>query len=488
MLGASDAALLPPSAAGLRRNFLKMAVFFAINHGCVVSVLSLAVLLLGDQGAYQSGTLYVSYAVSALLFSTPVIAAFGSRKALIISAACYCCYVASVPLALIMQTEAGLSTVAILGGFIGGTAAGFLWAAQGAYFAVNSSLWATAAGVTATEANASFAALFGAVFLGLELVLKLIPLGFGYIPTSSGTLNDINLHVGPNCTGVAPDAASTPECKRLPLANLLIAAFYAVFAIGAVFGLLTIDDVETLKRQQTEGAAAPLDSSSSSSSPAKQRRAGLSLEKVTAAVALWFREPVVLLLSPIQVAFGLAASLLGVFVSGSAVPHVFPKGGSVNPVVVSGLLSALVSFLAGALQLPFKLLAGRFSRTPLMLAGLSAYTTLGAVCLGLGLDSFSLGALVGCFVLQGIGRACYEGTNKALYVDTFPNDAPAAFANLIVANGGASAIAYFTFPELSQSAMAGATLIAGLWAIYAYSVADIYNRRHARVASVGATA
>ena len=90
-------------------------------------------------------------------------------------------------------------------------------------------------------------------------------------------------------------------------------------------------------------------------------------------------------------------------------------------------------------------------------------------------------------VLQGIGRACYEGTNKALYVDTFPNDAPAAFANLIVANGGASALAYFTFPNLSQSAMAGATLLAGLWALYAYAVADLYNRRHARVASVGST-
>lgn len=40
-------------------NFVKMAVLFSANHGCVVACLSLATARLGNVGAWQSGILYV---------------------------------------------------------------------------------------------------------------------------------------------------------------------------------------------------------------------------------------------------------------------------------------------------------------------------------------------------------------------------------------------------------------------------------------------
>ena len=87
------------------------------------------------------------------------------------------------------------------------------------------------------------------------------------------------------------------------------------------------------------------------------------------------------------------------------------------------------------------------------------------------------------YLLQGLGRSCFEGTNKALYADLFPNDAlllpltltltptptptltltkalyadlfpndaAAAFSNIVIFNGGASAAAYFIFPLLAVS-------------------------------------
>lgn len=73
---------------------------------------------------------------------------------------------------------------------------------------------------------------------------------------------------------------------------------------------------------------------------------------------------------------------------------------------------------------------------------------------------------------QGVGRACYEGTNKALYADRFPGKSEAAFANIVLANGAASAIAYFTFPELSRPARAAAALASAVLAMVAYAGAE----------------
>jgi hypothetical protein len=40
-------------------NFVRMAILFSANHGCVVACLSLATARLGTAGAYSSGILYV---------------------------------------------------------------------------------------------------------------------------------------------------------------------------------------------------------------------------------------------------------------------------------------------------------------------------------------------------------------------------------------------------------------------------------------------
>ena len=57
--------------------------------------------------------------------------------------------------------------------------------------------------------------------------------------------------------------------------------------------------------------------------------------------------------------------------------------------------------------------------------------------------------LVSCYLLHAVGRACFEGTNKALYADFFAGgDESAAFSNIVIANGLASAIAFFTYPEV----------------------------------------
>jgi hypothetical protein len=64
-------------------NFTFMAILFSANHGCTVACLSLATARLGSLGAWQSGTLYLTYTASAVLGATYVTKKLGGRNAMI---------------------------------------------------------------------------------------------------------------------------------------------------------------------------------------------------------------------------------------------------------------------------------------------------------------------------------------------------------------------------------------------------------------------
>ena len=157
------------------------------------------------------------------------------------------------------------------------------------------------------------------------------------------------------------------------------------------------------------------------------------------------------------------------------VPAAFPN----NTVVAAGCLSALVALVAAALQVPFQRIAASFGKAPVMAVGLSAFGGFGALCLSVK-DEAQLAAylpLVMCYVLHGVGRACFEGINKALYADFFKSHTEAAFANIVLANGVASAAAYFAFPELGRQLMATFALVSAIVAISCYAFAEILHRR-----------
>jgi len=194
-----------------------------------------------------------------------------------------------------------------------------------------------------------------------------------------------------------------------------------------------------------------------------------------AVTQLWSRRPVVLLLAPIQVAFGVSAALLGYQVTGKMVKESFGS----HALVVGSLLSALVSLSAAILQPVSRYLSPRLGKPPIMLAGLLAFVGLATL---VHFSPAQLAAPAGLvvlpfYLLQGVGRACYEGTNKALYADIFgANDSPAAFSNIVLANGLASSAAYFAFPKLSKQEMATVALVCSLIAVGGYLVAEVVHR------------
>ena len=494
-------------------NFTRMSLFFALNHGCVTSVLALSTVLLGKKGSYQSGALYVTYALTALLAASPITSHLGSRIALIIGSFTYCIYVVSLPLALLAKDPDSESTIAILGGGIGGIAAGFLWSAQGSYFAASAQLYAQTGGdaITPEEATAAFAARFGWIYLGLELVLKVVPLALGIIEAAIDARP-----AAPNGTDASPPPPLPPaipaEHAQLETSKLVVGVTYSILALASALAMCTILDLDAVERaasgqrksdgdahattaataERADGACEPSATAATASSavdggggddatqpaapPARQR---FSFDKLIAAVLLWRTRPTVLLLAPFQMAFGLCSSLLGFEIAYKVVRVAFPDGTSiVDSQTAASLLSALVALIAASLQLPLKALASRVGKAPIMLGALLAFG--GFALLVLLLDEGALAAhvpLVACYVLQGLGRACYEGINKSLYADFFPRDSEAAFANIVIANGGAAAAAFFIFPEIPRATMAAATLTTVCIAVVCYIAAETAHRR-----------
>ena len=387
------------------------------------------------------------------------------------------------PLVLLLSDPNLQYLIAIGGGLIGGVAAGFLWTAQGAYFATSAKLYAEAhedGSVTAQQATASLASLFGAIFLGFELLLKIAPL--------ASVIADEGSSYNANATASSPPPALPPYPPRMappiPLfspnddggtqpkgSDVIIAIVYSICAIMSSIAMASIWDLE--KRQVASSINGDATDHTSDPPAAVPPRPKLSLAKIMSAVLLWCKEPAVMLLAPVQVTFGLCAALLGNLVAHQVVPKTFPD----RVATAAGCLSALVALIAALLQYPFSKTAAHVGKPPLMISGLLAFGGLAVLCLLLDIEQLAAtGTLVSCYALQGVGRACYEGTNKALYADFFPNDTEAAFSNIVLANGIASAVGFFLFPSLANGTMASIALVSAGIAMIGYLGAEVLRK------------
>lgn len=81
------------------------------------------------------------------------------------------------------------------------------------------------------------------------------------------------------------------------------------------------------------------------------------------------------------------------------------------------------------------------------------------------------------YILAGSGRAVFEGTNKAVFADFFPNDKEAAFANVIIQSGGSAAIAFFVFPYMSKEAKGIVCAVVALFSMFGIMASFSINRK-----------
>ena len=168
-----------PGARQLRSNFVILACCFGVNHGAQTSVLTLASSLVGDSSAgISSAALFAFYTAVALLFSAPCVQRYGPRAVLMGGMLLAFSYVLSFILVLLLpRNHTARDAILICGGICAGVAAALVWTAQGIYFKRNASVYALRAGITSKEANLRFSGTFARIYLGMEMVLKLVTFG-----------------------------------------------------------------------------------------------------------------------------------------------------------------------------------------------------------------------------------------------------------------------------------------------------------------------
>merc|ERR1711879_103957 len=80
------------------------------------------------------------------------------------------------------------------------------------------------------------------------------------------------------------------------------------------------------------------------------------------------------------------------------------------------------------------------------------------------------------YIVYGAGRSVWESTVKAVFADFFTaQEAPAAFANIILQSGIASCFAFFVFPQLTAEYKAVFVVATSSFGMIGYMLA---NRLH----------
>ena len=481
----TTAALLPGAARATSRwRWIGFAALVGLNQGAVTLTLALASSIVGVQHAgFESGLLFGSYTVSALLAAVPTVRMLGAKRTACVALLVQGAYVTAYFAASVVPTVA--LPVCIAGSVIGGIASGMLWTAQGTYFAqfARSRALPSPTGSTSDE-TAILASYFASTFLCVEVAVKLI--GFVALrmpePMVSNATGNASFHVDQTGAEAAQSSSSSSSwVQQLTLAGLAI--------VTAACGLLAALVVPDL------GAPTP----PAGSEPCVEASAALELPGQTgwrdrfgrlgAALSV-AAEPHALLLAPFNVTFASSSALLTNYVD-AAIAR--PLLGISSVSIFAALLSAVAALgsfasarlstrvgkpavLCGACACFFALaayLAGvevlcivedREPPTRAIGDGDHASPSEGGRCTTTHGAYFGWPQLATVYALQGLGRGAWESTNRAVWADAFPSCADAAFAMLLLQFGLASTVAYALFPLLPPIASMGACAILALLA------------------------
>mmetsp|Transcript_8037 Transcript_8037/g.13366 ORF Transcript_8037/g.13366 Transcript_8037/m.13366 type:complete len:460 (+) Transcript_8037:69-1448(+) len=405
-------------------NFVIMCLAFSANHGCVVSCLAYATTELGDLlGGYGSGTLYVCYALTAFLFSKPLVEMVGPKFGLFLGVFGYCVYVGGFLVAVVASS---IAWPVFLGACaVGGTAGGLLWTAQGKYFAANSLMYASASDKPVEETNAEFAGIFAMSYLGLEMITKLLATGV--------------------FLGLPDDA------------DAIIFTIYSVVAVLCAFvvsfGISDLDKYGTW-----------------------DFNFNVMVFNVKSTGILLKEDVRLLLMVPFQVAFGFASSFVPYYIFGTVIADSKQLGDT-----YVGLLSALIVFTGASIAIPSGWIANRYGKHVMMVTGGLCLMLTGMLLYFI--NDHDLGTwklIIPYLIIYGTGRGTWENTNKAviadLYIDT-PDLSTAAFAAVSFSSGVSGAFGYFVFESIERNVIGTLIMMMSLLALICYLSVNFMEKR-----------
>ena len=430
----------PPSSPALR-NFVRFSIVGSAVPAATLACFGLASPRLGNAvGARQSGLLYATYTLTALTGATGTVQAWGSKHALLLGMALMNGYVGCFLGATLVPAE-WVPALAYWGAVVGGVGAGIFWTAQGTYFASIAHHVTTDHSTTTTSWLAGW---FATALLFEEALLE---------------------------------GLSTVLVRHWNVSWRAVFAVYATVAVSASLAARHLFDYDN-------GSS---DSTSQSS----------SCSKATAALHLLLRDSKTKYLCGLPAVFGLAGGFVNSFVSGEVVPLALASPIFTNAttptvegtssssgaadvwvgllVALHGLAAAGASWLLALIERSSEMasasstcesdrLDGQDCARPphrdvplrdigILVLGCWAFGLVGACFVQQPHPAdWTWRRLVTVYVLQGVGRATFEATLKAVVAQSYTSDdREGAFANLVGHNGFWSCAAYFASVHLSCS-------------------------------------
>lgn len=372
-------------------NFILLAVLFSANHGSVVSCLSLASGRLGDLGNYQSSLLYLAYTCSALFGSTFVVKNIGAKKSITAGMWMYCIYVGCFVIATLFPSVKKIS--AMLGAIIGGISGGFLWTAQGSYLARASNEYALAKGRSIEDTTALFSGLFAGIYLGEEVILKLF--------SSAMTLH---------------------------FRWSWLAVFSGYTIIAALASLLMIFITDFTREEEEE----------------RENDPHSNFYKATVTFRLLAKDPKMKYMIPLSASFALSSVFLNTFVNSEVVRIVLKDANS----EYIGLLSSITSAVGGIMSIVFGYVAPMVGNDSILVIGCISFFIVPFCFFSFpSLSTWSISWVALIYVIQGVGRATFEGSMKAEFAIVFP-DKEAAFGNIVFQNGIMTTIGFLLMSSM----------------------------------------
>jgi len=370
-------------------NFTLMSILFSANHGSVVSCMGLATAQLGSTGAIQSGILFFCYTASALLGSTYVTKRAGSRQALVYGMGLYCVYVGCFWLATLATSQVMVKMFAWGGAAVGGVGAGFLWTAQGAYYAACAEEHARQLNQSVELSTSSLAGIFAFLYLTEEVLLRL--------------LSTFLLESG-------------------------AASWETIFGVYTCVAFLSVVPMPFLRDYRSVDSGDDNESLSS------------IFDKATVAGKLLVRDPKMKYMIGLNAVFGFTSAFLGSYVNGEVLPVALnDENGK-----MIGVLTSWTAFCAAGCSLLFGRVASITGKGPILIAGgLSFLMVVLPFLIKPDAHAYNFDSLFFVYTMQGVGRATFEGTLKATFADFFSYEKEGAFGNIIIQNGLAGAIGYF---------------------------------------------
>jgi len=395
------------SSRSILFNFSMMSIFFSINHGTVLACISLATSEFGSKlGSYSLGSVYLMYTLSSMFFSTTFIDKFGEKWTMAIGLWIYCFYVISYLIAKALPSIEWY--IVLTGSIMGGFSAGVLWTAQGGYFSNCAKQYATLKGIERTEATSFMSAFFATMYLAFEVFIRMLS-------------SFLQIFV---CADEWQGNFITGECSNNDLeekSKILVYIVYTIAAIVSSLGMCFVRNINAPKEIKECASqedckfllyGAIKEVGEDSVSVDKSNILKYSETLMTLRLLLENRKMQLMVL--VNVSYGFTSAYLNSYVTEKVITDNLGES-------KVGYFTSIIPLVAAISSFPISWINNYF--------GSKRYTmVLGSVCLA----SFSLlfllysstylrpwTALVLLFSMYGVGRAVWEGTNKAVFADFF---------------------------------------------------------------------